>query len=180
MRTPSNFKGQITFVSADRAQKKVLVDYFLEVNESALDQIIMSSFMDLNFSPEEKKSLSSSTRKKLNDYRQLNPLAINCEAEELIKEIKSCKDEYFTIEAKDVGVFICLTALFSGNFPQNKKIEFHFNGAPLALFPKKLCKESARKAKAKIVYKIEDNSWLKPFETLVTHEYIKCHYLKSA
>ena len=180
MRTPSSFKGQINFISADKAQKKVLMDYFLEVNESAIDQIIMSSFMDLKFSPEEKKSLSSNTRKKLNNYRQLNPLAINFEAEELIKKIKSCRDESFTIEAHEVGVFICLTALFSGNFPQNKKIEFHFNGAPLALFPKKLCKEATRNAKAKIVYKIEENSWLKPFETLVTHEYIKCHYLKSA
>ena len=182
MRTPASFKGQITFSKASplHAEKKVLMSYYLEVNEGGLDQIIMSSFGELNFSEEEKKCLSSNLRKQLNNYRQINPFALNLEALELIKEINKCKEEKIIIEAQDYGVYICLTALYSGEFPRKKSVEFHFNGSPLALFPKTLLKSSPKNDRHKIVYKIEENSWLKPFSTLHSHELIKCSFLKAA
>ena len=154
--------------------------YYAEAMETGFEQTIMASFDFLNFSVEEKKQLSTKHRKMLNNYRQLNPFALNLDAKNLIDQISTCKNDSIIIEAQDYGAYICLAALYSGKLPSNKKIEFRFQSAPLALFPKTFLKKLPKNLDHKIVFKVTENCWLYPFTTLYSNEKIKCYYLKAA
>ena len=175
-----NFKGKIMFSPEAHAEKKTLMSYYAETLEVGFDQIIMSSWDFLNFSDEEKKMLSTKHRKMLNSYRHINPFALNTDALELIANVKKCKSDSIVIEAHDYGAYICLAALYSGKLPLNKKIEFHFAGSPIALFPKTMMKSSLRTSEHKIIFNVKENCWLAPFSTLYSNEKIKCFYLKAA
>ncbi len=172
-----NFKGKITFSPEARGEKKTLMSYYAEPLEAGFDQTIMASWDFLNFSDEEKKMLSKKHRQMLNNYRQINPFALNVDAQELIEHINKCKSDSMVIEAHDYGAYICLAALYSGKLPTNKKIEFLFAGSPIALFPKTMMKSAP---KHKIVFNVKENCWLAPFSTLYSNEKIKCFYLKAA
>ncbi|MBC7713683.1 MAG: hypothetical protein H7177_10105 [Rhizobacter sp.] len=175
-----NFKGKILFSAIARGEQKTLMSYYAEPLEAGFDQTIMSSWDFLNFSAEEKKQLSTRHRKMLNNYRHINPFALNVDAQELIEQIKKCKSDTMVIEAHDYGAYICLAALYSGKLPANKKLEFQFAGSPLALFPKTMLKTSPKTADHKIVFRVKENCWLAPFSTLYSNEKIKCFYLKAA
>lgn len=175
-----NFKGKILFSPIAQGEQKILMSYFAEPLEAGFEQTIMASWDYLNFSPEEKKQLSTRHRKMLNNYRQINPFALNVDAQELVEQIKKCKSESMVIEAHDYGAYICLAALYSGKLPANKKIEFKFEGAPLALFPKIMLKTAPKNVDHKIVFEVKENCWLAPFSTLISNEKIKCFYLKAA
>ncbi|MBC7427855.1 MAG: hypothetical protein H7336_04530 [Bacteriovorax sp.] len=175
-----NFKGKILFSPQVRGEQKTLMSYFAEPLEAGFDQTIMSSWDFLNFSAEEKKQLSTRHRKMLNNYRHINPFALNVDAQELIAQIKKCKADTMVIEAHDYGAYICLAALYSGKLPASKKIEFQFAGSPLALFPKTMLKTAPKSADHKIVFSVKENCWLTPFSTLYSNEKIKCFYLKAA
>jgi hypothetical protein len=116
----------------------------------------------------------------LNHYRQISPFTLNADAKALIDQITKCKSDTLVIEAHDYGAYICLAALYSGKLPEGKKIEFHFEGSPLALFPKSLLKNSPKSFDHKIVFRVSENSWLSPFSTLYSNDQIKCFYLKAA
>ena len=180
MQKPHNFKGKIMFSATEQSLKKTLMAYYAEPMEAGFEQTIMSSFDFLNFSIEEKKQLSTKHRKMLNNYRQINPFALNVDAKELVDQISKCKTSSIVIEAHDYGAYICLAALYSGKLPADKKIEFHFQGAPLALFPKTLLKTPPKNLDHKIVFKVKEDCWLSPFSTLYNNDKIKCFYLKAA
>jgi hypothetical protein len=175
-----NFKGKILFSQANACEQKTLMSYYAEPLEPSFEQTIMASWDFLNLSVEEKKQLSTRHRKMLNKYRHINPFALNVDAQELIELIKKCKAETMVIEAYDYGAYICLAALYSGKLPANKKIEFHFAGSPIALFPKTMLKATPKNIDHKIVFRLKENCWLAPFSTLYNNEKIKCHYLKAA
>lgn len=175
-----NFKGKIFFSPEARGEKKALMSYYAEPLEVSFDQTIMSAWDFLNFSDAEKKQLSNNHRKILNNYRHINPFALNVDAQELIEHIKKCKMERMVIEAHDYGAYICLAALYSGKLPANKKIEFQFAESPLALFPKTMLKTTPKNKDHKIVFSMKENCWLTPFSTLTLNEKIKCFYLKAA
>lgn len=175
-----NFKGKILFSPEASGGKKTLMAYYAEPLEAGFDQTIMSSWDFLNFSNEEKKMLSNKHRKMLNNYRHINPFALNVDAQELIEQIKKCKSDNMVIEAHDYGAYICLAALYSGKLPANKKIEFQFEGSPIALFPKTMMKSDPKSLEHKIVFQVKENCWLAPFSTLYSNEKIKCFYLKAA
>ena len=155
------------------------MSYYSESNEAGFEETIMSSFDDLNFSTDEKKNLSSKHRKILNKYRYINQFELSSDAHKLVTEIQKCKSASIKIKAHDYGVYICLAALYSGKLPSNKKIEFHFEGSPLALFPKSFLKRDPKILAHKIVFHVKENSWLSPFSTLYSHDQIKCFYLKA-
>lgn len=152
------------------------MSYYSEPLQVAFDQTILSSFDSLNLNPEEKRQLSINHRKILNSYRHLNPFALNVDAQEFIEHVTRCKNDKMTIYAHDYGAYICLAALYSGKLPLNKKIEFHFTSSPLALFPKTFFKETPKSSEHKIVFHVEDDSWLRPFSSLYNNERIKCTY----
>ena len=180
MQKSHNFKGKILFSPEAHSEKKTLMSYYAEPLEAGFDQTIMASFDFLNFSAEEKKQLSSRHRKMLNNYRHINPFALNVDAKELVDQITKCKSQSIVIEAHDYGAYICLAALYSGKLPSNKKIEFHFEGSPLALFPKTLLKTQPKNIDHKIVFRVQESCWLSPFSTLYSNDKIKCFYLKAA
>lgn len=180
MQKSYNFQGKILFSENVRAAKKTLMSYYAEPLEVTFDQTIMASFDFLNLKIEEKKQLSTKHRKMLNNYRQINPFALNVDAQDLIDHVNKCTNDKLVIEAHDYGAYICLAALYSGKLPKNKKIEFHFKSSPLALFPKSLLKSPPKDLEHKIVFHVQENSWLTPFSTLYSNEKIKCFYLKAA
>ena len=175
-----NFKGKIMFSPEARGDKKTLMSYYAEPLEAGFDQTIMASWDFLNFSDEEKKQLSTKHRKMLNNYRHINPFALNVDAQDLIEQIKKCKSQQMVIEAHDYGAYICLAALYSGKLPTNKKIEFQFAASPIALFPKTMLKNAPKNIEHKIVFNVQENCWLTPFNTLTSNDKIKCFYLKAA
>ncbi len=180
MQKSHNFQGKILFSENMRAAKKTLMSYYAEPMEAGFEQNIMSAFDFLNLKMEEKKQLSTKHRKMLNHYRQINPFALNVDAQDFINHITECASEKLVIEAHDYGAYICLAALYSGKLPKNKKIEFHFKSSPLALFPKTLLKSPPKESEHKIVFHVQENSWLTPFSTLYSNDKIKCFYLKAA
>ncbi len=180
MQKSHNFSGKILFSPEAKSKKSTLMSYQTEPMEAGFEHTMMSSFDFLNFSPEEKKQLSTRHRRVLNNYRQINPFALNVDARELIEQINKCKSSTLVIEAHDYGAYICLAALYSGKLPADKKIEFHFESSPLALFPKSLLKNSPKNQDHKIVFRVCESSWLSPFSTLYSNDQIKCFYLKAA
>lgn len=180
MQKSHKFSGKILFSPESKAKKTTLMSYQSLKTETEFENTIMSSFDFLNFSPEEKKHLSSRHRKILNNYRQISPFTLNADAIELVEKIKKCKSSTLVIEAHDYGAYICLAALYSGKLPSEKKIEFYFEGSPLALFPKSLLKNSHKNIEHKIIFRICENSWLGPFSTLYSNDKINCFYLKAA
>lgn len=180
MKQAHKFQGKIMFSSMDQTLQKTLMSYYSEPMEAEFEQTIMASFDFLNFSAEEKKQLSTKHRQMLNNYRQINPFALNIDALEFIDQVSKCKSNSIVIEAHDYGAYICLAALYSGKLPANKKIEFVIQGAPLALFPKTLIKSPPKNLNHKIVFRVSENCWLSPFSTLYSNDKIKCFYLKAA
>lgn len=180
MQKPYNFQGKILFSENERSAKKTLMSYYAEPLAVEFEQNIMSSFDFLNLKMEEKKQLSTKHRKMLNHYRQINPFALNVDAQDFVNQVINCPTDKLIIEAQDYGAYICLAALYSGKLPKNKKIEFHFEGSPLALFPKTLLKSPPKNFDHKIVFHVQANSWLSPFTTLYSNDKIKCFYLKAA
>ena len=176
----NNFSGKISFSPQLKSKKLTLMTYQTEPLEAGFEQTMMSSFDFLKFSTEEKKQLSTQHRRILNNYRQISPFALNLAASELIQQIVKCKSTTLIIEAHDYGAYICLAALYSGKLPSNKKIEFYFEGSPLALFPKSLLKNSHKNHDHKIIFRVCDDCWLTPFSTLYSNDQIKCFYLKAA
>lgn len=178
MQKVQNFKGKIFLFEESKAGKKALMSYKTEPMAVGFEQTMMSAFDFLNFSAEEKKHLSKRHRNILNSYRQINPFALNADAQKLIDQICKSKQHKLRIEAHDYGAYICLAALFSGKLPDDKFIEFVFEKSPLALFPKTLLK--GHKAQShKIIFRLSDDCWLKPFSSLYHHDKIK-FYLKAA
>lgn len=180
MQKSHNFSGKILFSPEEKSKKLTLMSYQTETMEIGFEHNMMSTFEYLKLSPEEKKQLSARHRRVLNNYRQINPFALNIDARELIEQIKKCKSSTLVIEAHDYGAYICLAALYSGKLPTDKKIEFNFEGSPLALFPKSLLKNTPKSRGHKIVFRVGEDSWLSPFSTLYSNDKIKCFYLKAA
>lgn len=177
MQKVPHFKGKI-FLFEDSHAPKALLSYKTEPLLANFDQGIMASFESFNFSTDEKKRLSKRHRDLLNSYRMINPFALNADAKKLIEQIAHCKGSKLKIEAHDYGAYICLAALYSGKLPEEKSIEFIFEESPLALFPKTLLKEKKYEGH-KIVFRLSDDCWLKPFSSLYQHDRIK-FYLKAA
>jgi hypothetical protein len=180
MQKSHSFKGKIMFSPVESVEKKLLMSYISEGVDAGFEQTIMSSFSFLNISPEEKKQLSSRHRKMLNNYRHINPFALNADATELIDQISKCKSKTIVVEASDYGAYICLAALYSGKLSVDKKIEFQFAGSPLALFPKSFLKNAPKNIQHKIVFQVADNCWLSPFKSLYANNQIKCLYHRKA
>ena len=148
--------------------------------ESDFDETMMSAFDFLNLSAEEKKGLSRKHRNLLNSYRQLNLFSLNADAQQLIEEIKNCKNKSIIIEACDYGAYICLAAFYSGKLPAEKKIEFLLEKSPIALFPTTFLKASPKGEDKKLVFRVTEKCWIKPFSTLYSNDKIKCLFKRAA
>lgn len=178
MQKVQHFKGKIFLCEDAKATRKSLMAYKTEPLSVGFEQTFLSSFQNLNFTPEEKKHLSKRHRELLNSYRQINPFALNADALKLVEQISHCKASKLKIEANDYGAYICLAALYSGKLPQDKTIEFYFEKSPIALFPKTLLKNQVCSSH-KIIFRLSEDCWLKPFSSLYQHDKIK-FYLKAA
>lgn len=177
MQKVQHFKGKIFFYEDPKAAKKPLMSYAATPMNVGFDQTMLSSFDFLNFTAEEKKRLSKKHRDLLSSYKHINPFALNADALVLIEHINNCKGQKIKIEASAYGAYICLAALYSGKLSSDKSFEFVLEGAPLALFPQTLLKKKDHSHK--IILRLSDDCWLKPFTSLCQHEKIK-FMLKAA
>lgn len=167
-----NIKGKIQFVTGKKTLMKY-ADPSLEAGfEENLYDTMMANFLHLNFSLEEKKQLSRSHRQMLNYYRHINLFSLNSDAKNLISAINQSKEKRFVIEANNYGAYVCLAALYSGKLPENKKIEFILENAPLALFPKAFIKAEP-KMQHKVVFRLSEDCWLSSFSSLYNNQGIK-------
>lgn len=179
-----SFKGRILFVSGRGNRKANLLKYadptFKEGFEDNLADIVMANFENLNLSQEEKKHLSRAHRQMLNYYRHVSPFSLNGDAQKLISEINDSAESKIVIEADQYGAYVCLAALFSGKLDRDKKIDFILAKAPLALFPKTLMKSKTILDHHKVIFRLSDDCWLSPFESLYNNDNIKFSLKKAA
>ena len=172
-----NFKGQILFSHSMASNKKKPLKYnsptFEKGFEESLTDTMMSSFDYLDLTAPEKKLLSRSHRKMLNYYRYLNPFALNLDAKNLVIEINNFNDDHVVVEANHYGAYVCLAALYSGKISSHKKVDFILEQAPLALFPKAFIKENTINKKHTVLFRISEDSWIKPFSSLYQNQNLK-------
>ncbi len=180
MSKSQHFKGKIVCSENMSLEKKTLMSYHTTPIEAGLNETMMCAFDFLNLKSEEKKRLSLRHRNLLNNYRQLNLFSLNSDAQKLIEEISRSKAHTMFISACDYGAYICLAAIYSGKIPQNKKIEFILEKSPLALFPTTFLKTPPQGEDQKIIFKVTEECWIRPFSTLYSNNKIKCCYRRAA
>ena len=172
-----NFKGQILFSHSMASTKKTSLKYSSPTFEKGFEENItdsmMASFDYLELSDSEKKLLSRSHRKMLNHYRYLNQFSLNQDAKNLVTAINNFSDDHLVVEANHYGAYVCLAALYSGKISNNKRVDFILEQAPLALFPKTFIKENTINKKHTVLFRICEDSWLKPFGSLCQNQNLK-------
>jgi hypothetical protein len=170
MTKPNRLKGKILFVDPKASKKLSSYSYQDPYDnkgcEERLCDTTIGNFKNLNLSHHEKVRLSLTHRKILNYFRNLSLFAINNDAKKLVNEINKSKKKHIVIEAQYYGVYVCLAALYSGLISDEKRVDFILELAPLALFPNSLLKKEPHIDTHKVVFKLSDDSWLAPFESL--------------
>ncbi len=179
MNKSSNFKGKIQFVGSKSSVIKYAAPSFHKDFEEKLCDTMMGSFLNLNFSTEEKKHLSRNHRKLINYYRHISNLSLESDAKQLITAINLSKQTQFVIEANHYGAYVCLAALYSGKLSNDKKIQFILEKAPLALFPESFMKSEPKHPLHKITFHLSEDCWLSPFSSLYNNQKIKYSLTKK-
>ena len=134
-----------------------------------LSEALMGNFCDLDLSLEEKRLLTRNHRQELNGYRQMPIHEIQKKAQKLIKELKKTEQQSLQVQASDLGTFICLAAIYSGELPKNKTFSFELGLAPLKFFPTSLLKET-QVSNSKIYFQYDEDCWLRHFKNLIWHQ----------
>jgi hypothetical protein len=177
MAKPNRLKGKILFVDPKASKKLSTYSYQDPYDnkgcEERLCDTTIGNFKNLNLTHDEKTRLSLTHRKILNYFRNLSPFAINSDAKKLVQEINQSKKQHIVIEAQYYGVYVCLAALYSGLISDKKRVDFILELAPLALFPNSLVKKEPHIDTHKVVFKLSDDSWLTPFESLSVNRKLK-------
>jgi hypothetical protein len=164
MTTDVYIKGTIIIQTSD--QKKHRWEYVYKTPCPKIKDTLMSEFNNLELNHEEKQQLTLNHRKKLFRFLQLHNKAITSLTNKFVKELKQYRDESIKILAKEEGAHICLAALFSGKLSGQMDWKFEFSDVPLKLFPEKLIKKPGMAQMYDISFSLDQNSWLRPFQTL--------------
>lgn len=132
------YRGQIKTIC--QKSKKEIKNIRFDItppNRPPVTQTLMINFKRFNLSEREKKQLSHKHREQIVAFQTVNDELMNKYTERLIKLIKHKDVQSAHIEASDFGAFICLAALYSGNFPKDTPVTFQLTSLPLSLFPEK-------------------------------------------
>ncbi|MDD0851551.1 hypothetical protein HBN50_00530 [Halobacteriovorax sp. GB3] len=160
--------GQNTLTGKIRLtkNKRTLCNYKFEEIKHSMQDTLMYNFKDQGFCESEKRALSQPIREKLFQYKHINPKQIQKYANQLVKEINQLDQDIIRIEASEVGAFICLAAMFSGKLSKQKDIYFELSSFPVKLFPRELVKKTSEGHAHHINICLNEDCWLKPFQTL--------------
>lgn len=158
--------GKIALKKAGQKRCLKNVSYVVPDKTFSVSDTLMNEFADLKLSEEEKGKLSRSLRKNMCYYTHLSEQDISQFKKKLIKELSQHKDEPLIISASEMGAFICLAAIFSGELPQNVNWHFELKEIALPLFPKDFIKKKSAGHSYDISLKFSRDGWIRPFPTL--------------
>lgn len=132
------YRGQIKTICQKSQQeiKNIRFD-ITPPDRPPVAQTLMVNFKRFDLSEREKKQLSHKHREQIVAFQTVNDELMNKYTERLIKLIKHKDVHSAQVEASDFGAFICLAALYSGNFPKDTPVVFQLTSLPLSLFPEK-------------------------------------------
>lgn len=174
-----HFKGQILFKSHEfKGPAIAFMDYEAPHGDPELSQTLMGQFNEFNFTAFEKSKLTVAHRKLLAQFKAINVFNLKIEMQKFIEHIKHTADKKFEIHVEGYGAFIAMAAIYSGEMPKDKTIDFFFSNMPIALFPKNLAKTRTIPKNYKMTFEVQQHSWIEPFSTLMGHNEIKCKFLK--
>ncbi len=158
--------GKIALKKAGQKKCMKSVSYRLPQRDFSVSETLMKEFQSLELSDEEKGKLSRSHRKTMCNYTHLSEGDIANYRNQLIKELSQYTDERLVIVASEMGAFICLAAIFSGELPQNVNWHFELKEFAPPLFPKNLVKKKSAGQSYDISLKFSRDGWIRPFPTL--------------
>ncbi len=165
----SKLEGKICLRTGN--QKRPTIKCSLQSEKDlGLSDYLMNNFKHLDLSAKEKQKFSKKYREHVTRYNNLSTKELTKLSEEFSKSVKEqinsgLKDETVHIHAEDIGVFVCLAAIFSGNLPKEYNFCFHFSLVPTICFPKNLYKEN-KTMNYQIEFEKDKNSWLLDFKSL--------------
>ena len=158
--------GKITLQK--EGQKRCLknVSFDLGKRSFSVSQTLMTEFKEFKLSEQEKGRLSRPLREQMCHYIHLNEDEIENTKRELIKTLKGLKDESIIVSASEMGAFICLAAIFSGELPHNVNWRFELKEFAPQLFPQKLVKKKSAAQSYDISLAFSKDGWFRPFPSL--------------
>ncbi len=163
----ASFKGSIHFFyRGKRNSPTQSLNFQVCVPLLTVAETLMSNFKDLNFSKKEKRALTQKHREKIQYFRNLTKDQMQSESHKLIQKLKNYQNSEITIQASEIGAYICLVAIFSGELPKNTNWRFELSSVPLGLFPQSLVKDKNAGQERDISFILEEDCWLKPFKSL--------------
>ena len=165
-RTPAD--GQSNVVHLNSFRYKVAPELGGQIGE-----VLMYKFNQLKFTTEEKTLLSRPIRELIYSYQNLSSEHFSNDVHALIEILNQFPGKKIEIQATDCGGLIALAAINSGKLKSDKKFILFLEETPLALFPKSFFQYHGKNRSHQIVFKLSEESWLRPFETL----YQKPHYM---
>lgn len=132
------YKGQIKTICQKSHQETKHIRFDITPpSKPPVSQTLMINFSRFSLSEQEKRMLSHKHREQIVAFQTVNDELMEKYTKRLIKLINHKDVEQAHIEASDFGAFICLAALYSGNFPKNTPVTFTLTSLPLSLFPEK-------------------------------------------
>lgn len=163
----SCLKGAIFFKTTPQGQKRKLLEFEPSLkNPDSFDSLLISQFDFIKLDKNEKRALSKNLRLRLYHYMTFSLFEMKRYKKELIKKIEQQKSHYILIEADEFGAYICMAALYSGELPEDKEIDFHLTQSPFGLFPKELLISKNLHHNHRAYFESAPDSWLGPFESL--------------
>jgi hypothetical protein len=162
MATAHPFKGKIKIVTGVNQEKSL--NFSLPKKDVPLCDSLMSCYSSLKFTPEEKRDLSHDHRKIIHQYQCVEDEIILKYVEKFIDALPKSKKK-IKVQTSDFGSYICLAAIHSGKIPKELNVSFELEDSPVELFPKKYVKK-ALNSDAKVKFKYNEDSWVKPFKSL--------------
>lgn len=130
------FSGTIEATTHAKSNHRWQLDFELTPKEAPnLDNTLMTNFKDLDLAPEEKRVLTFQCREELFCYRHINFRDVEPFVRELIAKLNHRSRKKITLNASDMGAFICLAAAYSGEIRSDVKLTLELSDLPLKLFP---------------------------------------------
>lgn len=166
MRRNSHHCGKIAFRKLGHKKSLKSFNFNLPNKSFSVSETLMSEFQGLNLSNEEKGKLSRNLREYMCIYTHITEKDISTYRKQLIKELRNYSDETLVISASELGAFICLAAIFSGELPQNVSWHFELKEFALPLFPKELVKKKSAAQSYDVSLVFSKEGWVRPFPTL--------------
>lgn len=146
--------------------KPQAISFSAAISDPHLCDLLMSEFAPLGLASHEKRELSRRDREQLCRFRNLETNDVKKHASKFLKAVAKIRaGSEVVISASDVGAYVCLAAIYSGELPDHITLSFRLKDIPVKLFPKELVRTDMPHNVDIDVYSEED-SWINRFQTI--------------